>query len=180
MKTSIAGVSLVALTLMTPGASISAAPRADGGDAARAIVFVDGAGSTSEIYVRSGDGTRQRVTQNRSQESFPAWSPDRRRIAFVRDGAIWVIGWSMVALALLSRLPVAWVGAFGIAMIAGHNLLDGYVQQLVPTLGDGLGAALWRIVYVGFWAGPVSGGADGPNLMVLYSLVPWVGVMAAG
>ena len=94
MKTSIAGVSLVALTLMTPGASISAAPRADGGDAARAIVFVDGAGSASEIYVRSGDGTRQRVTQNRSQESFPAWSPDRRRIAFVRDGAIWVIGWS--------------------------------------------------------------------------------------
>ena len=35
-----------------------------------------------------------------------------------------------------------------------------------------------------FWcwifAGPIRFGADGPNLIVLYSIIPWIGVMAAG
>ena len=32
----------------------------------------------------------------------------------------------------------------------------------------------------GFWAGPIMFGPDGPVVMVLYSIIPWVGVMAAG
>ena len=34
--------------------------------------------------------------------------------------------------------------------------------------------------YVGFFAGPVQLGAGGPPLIVLYSLLPWIAVMAAG
>jgi Tol biopolymer transport system component len=58
---------------------------------AGSTVFVDGLGPASELYVLSSNGTRRRLTRNRVRESFPAWSPDRGRIAFVRDGAIWVM-----------------------------------------------------------------------------------------
>jgi uncharacterized membrane protein len=109
-----------------------------------------------------------------------AWTFNLDFAHYEMAGVIWVIGWSMVALAVLVRLPLAWVGAFGVVVMAAHNLLDGYIRQLVPALGDDLGSALWKIAYVGFFAGPVSLGPDGPHLIVLYSLVPWVGVMAAG
>ena len=95
-------------------------------------------------------------------------------------GVIWVIGWCMVLMAGLVRLPVKAIAIVGLAIVAGHNLLDGYVDQLTPTLSDSVGSDLWRILYVGFFAGPVHFGPHGPNLMVLYSIVPWIGVMAAG
>jgi hypothetical protein len=41
-------------------------------------------------------------------------------------------------------------------------------------------SGLWKILYFSFFAGPVSIGPEGPKLLVLYSIVPWVGVMAAG
>ena len=95
-------------------------------------------------------------------------------------GVIWAIGWSMVALALFARLPLAVVGGLGVAIIAGHNLLDGHMEAILSGLGDDPRSSLWKILYVGFFAGPVKLGAAGPELVVLYSLVPWVGVMAAG
>ena len=95
-------------------------------------------------------------------------------------GVIWVIGWSMILLALLVRLPVMVAGGLGLLLICGHNLLDGYIYARLDSLGEGLSAGLWKIFYVGFFAGPISFGPDGPNLIVLYALVPWVGVMAAG
>jgi len=95
-------------------------------------------------------------------------------------GVIWVIGWCMIALGVLSKLPTRAIAAFGIVIMAAHNLLDGHMQKLVPMLGDGAGAALWKLLYVGFWAGPIMFSPDGPVLFVLYSFIPWVGVMAAG
>ncbi len=95
-------------------------------------------------------------------------------------GVIWVIGWSMIVLAGLVKLPVPVVGGFGVAIIAGHNLLDPRIGAIVSGLGQDPAGWLWRILYVGFFAGPVRLGPDGPVLVVLYSIVPWVGVMAAG
>jgi uncharacterized membrane protein len=94
-------------------------------------------------------------------------------------GVIWVIGWCMVALALLVRLPLAAVAAFGAIVITGHNLLDS-VRGLESALSDSSLSGLWKILYLGFSAGPIALGGDGPPLWVLYSLVPWVGVIAAG
>lgn len=37
---------------------------------------------------------------------------------------LWAIGWSMVALAGLVRLPGWLVTTIGVGMIAGHDLLD--------------------------------------------------------
>jgi len=92
-------------------------------------------------------------------------------------GVIWVIGWCMVLMSGLVRLPLRVVAAIGLAIVAGHNLLDAQLQR---DLGADLAANLWRICYVGFYSGPVRFGSNGPSLMVLYSIVPWVGVMATG
>ena len=95
-------------------------------------------------------------------------------------GVIWVLGWSMIALAGLVKLPAGVVGAVGVAIIATHNLPDSHAGALAGSLDGGLRAALWKIFYIGFFAGPIAGPGGVPSLTVLYSLIPWVGVMAAG
>ena len=78
------------------------------------------------------------------------------------------------------RLPVSVVGIVGLAIVAGHNLLDSRFWELAESLEANQWAGLWKILYFSFFAGPVTIGADGARLMVLYSIVPWVGVMALG
>ncbi|HXN21435.1 MAG TPA: heparan-alpha-glucosaminide N-acetyltransferase domain-containing protein [Candidatus Dormibacteraeota bacterium] len=95
-------------------------------------------------------------------------------------GVIWVIGWCMILLAGLVKLPLVVVGTIGVAIIAAHNLIDPYLGTLISALRDNSLAGLWKILYIGFFAGPIRFGTDGPNLIVLYSIVPWIGVMAAG
>jgi len=87
-------------------------------------------------------------------------------------GVIWAIGWCMILLAGLVKLPLRVVAAVGIVIIGAHNLLP------LPQ-GEAV-SGLWKILYVGFWAGPIQFGAQGPSLIVLYSIIPWIGVMAAG
>lgn len=96
-----------------------------------------------------------------------AWTFNLDFSHYLLAGVIWVIGWSMVLMAGLVRLPLAVVAGLGIAIIALHNAL---MPKLVPMLPGPLG----KILYTAFADGPI-----GP-LMVLYSIVPWVGVMAAG
>ena len=48
--------------------------------------------SDLEIAIVNGDGSGLRaLTRNKVNEFSPAWSPNRRRIAFVRQGAVWVM-----------------------------------------------------------------------------------------
>jgi uncharacterized membrane protein len=108
-----------------------------------------------------------------------AWTFNVEFGGYNMAGVIWVIGWCMVALAVLARLPLAAVGAFGVVIIAGHNVFD-LIPGLGSTLGESSLSGLWKILYLGFSAGPIALGNDGPQLWVLYSLVPWVGVIAAG
>lgn len=95
---------------------------------------------------------------------------------YLLAGVIWAIGWSMILLALLVRLPVGAVGGLGIAIIALHNAV---MPRLTGALPDGLGW-LRKALYVGFFDEPIRLGAGGPPLVVLYTIIPWVGVMAAG
>jgi uncharacterized membrane protein len=83
---------------------------------------------------------------------------------------IWALGWSMVALAGLVWLPLWAVGVFGLAMIAGHNLLDG-----VGAATLGLPGWLWTLLH-----NPGGLRVAGREVFALYPLIPWVGVMAAG
>jgi len=100
-----------------------------------------------------------------------AWTfnPDHTREQMA--GVIWAIGWCMVLMAGLAWLPVKVVGAIGVAIIAGHNLIP-------APAGDGV-SPLLSILYYGMARGPVDLGG-GWTFSVLYSIVPWIGVMAAG
>jgi uncharacterized membrane protein len=96
---------------------------------------------------------------------------------------IWAIGASMIVLAVLVQLPVRVVGIFGVAMIAFHNLLDRFhvqgwrgPQSPVPSVW----AKLYIILHQAFEAFPVLWFFPSPVVFVLYPLIPWIGVMAAG
>lgn len=80
---------------------------------------------------------------------------------------IWALGLSMVALAGLIWLPRKLVLAIGVAIIAGHNLLD-------PVVPADLGAAapLWIVLH--------EGGLTLTAFFVVYPVLPWIGVMALG
>lgn len=90
---------------------------------------------------------------------------------------IWVIGVSMIVLAGLQFLPIPAVAAFGLTLIVFHNFLDGR-GPAAPPVGTPtpLGVALWMFLHR---SGPLF--LPGERLgFVMYPLVPWVGVMAAG
>jgi uncharacterized membrane protein len=90
---------------------------------------------------------------------------------------LWAIGWSMVVLAGLVFLPTWTVTAFGLVMIASHNLLDPVAPSKFGPFSD-----LWEILHrkemhrlepLQFFGGAL-------RFDTQYPLIPWVGVMAAG
>jgi uncharacterized membrane protein len=84
---------------------------------------------------------------------------------------IWVIGLSMVLLAGLVYLPRAALAVLALTLIAGHNLLDGIRPEM-------FGSAAW--VWVILHKQGLLPLGQGVSVYVLYPLIPWVGVMAAG
>jgi uncharacterized membrane protein len=106
-----------------------------------------------------------------------AWTFNVDYANFTFAGVIWVIGWCMILLAGLLWLPTAAIGAIGVAIIALHNLVDPFTQELARTLAEGSTGWLWQILYFG---GSFRIAGDGPQVVVLYTIIPWVGVIAAG
>ncbi len=91
---------------------------------------------------------------------------------------IWAIGVSMILLAGLLHLPLRAVAILSIGMIVLHNLLDLFrVRPPAPgTAGPGLGGMVWMILHqpgIVFFTPTIHG-------LVLYPLIPWIGVLAAG
>jgi uncharacterized membrane protein len=79
---------------------------------------------------------------------------------------LWALGWAMITLSALVRLPASVVTTIGVVMIAGHNLLDS-VKWASP---------LWSILHSpGFVL-------NTPSHVVFagYPLIPWIGVTAVG
>ncbi|HEX7286847.1 MAG TPA: heparan-alpha-glucosaminide N-acetyltransferase domain-containing protein [Candidatus Angelobacter sp.] len=106
-----------------------------------------------------------------------AWTFNFDFSQYLLAGVIWVIGWCMVLLAGLIFLPTWAVATFGLVMVLGHNILDGFSQTLYPFVEKSSWGWLLQVLYFG---GPVQIGEHGPTLFVLYSIVPWIGVMALG
>jgi uncharacterized membrane protein len=79
---------------------------------------------------------------------------------------LWALGWAMITLGVLVRLPAFVVTAIGVVMIVGHNLFD----------GANLSGPLWSILHSPSFV------LNSPEhvVFVAYPLVPWVGVTAAG
>jgi len=79
---------------------------------------------------------------------------------------LWALGWAMISLGALVRLPPWAVTTMGFVMIAGHNLFDS-VTSTNP---------LWRILHApGFILSTPS-----HSVFVAYPIVPWIGVTAVG
>lgn len=90
---------------------------------------------------------------------------------------IWAIGISMIVLAGLVWLPTWLVGAIGLAMIGSHNLFDGWAPETEVTLVSDA----WRVLHVQAGLQTFGVSASGwPRVLVVYPLIPWIGVMAAG
>ncbi|MGH9597014.1 MAG: DUF1624 domain-containing protein, partial [Edaphobacter sp.] len=79
---------------------------------------------------------------------------------------LWALGWAMIVLSVLVYLPVWAVTAFGVVMIAIHNLLDP-INSANP---------FWTILH----SLNVVYSSPGHTVFIAYPLIPWVGVTAAG
>jgi uncharacterized membrane protein len=90
---------------------------------------------------------------------------------FVILQVIWVIGLAMIALAGLIYLPHWGVAAVALAMIAGHNLLDG-----IDATQFGAASWLWHLLH----QPALLQATPEVRVFALYALIPWTGVMAAG
>jgi uncharacterized membrane protein len=98
-----------------------------------------------------------------------AWTFNVDFAHYILLGVIWMIGVCMILMAALVHLPTIAVGVFGLVVILGQNLVGGVAGALPQWLG--------QILYFG---GVINAGENGPAIAVLYSIVPWIGVMAAG
>lgn len=84
---------------------------------------------------------------------------------------IWVIGLSMIALALLHRLPRAILMLIAFALVFGHNLLTPIHFQAGET-----GYNVWTVLHDrGFLAIEAT-----INIKISYPLLPWIGVILWG
>jgi uncharacterized membrane protein len=106
-----------------------------------------------------------------------AWTFNVDVMNYNLAGVLWMIGWCMVALAALVWLPLQATAALGLAMVFGHNLADPYWRDIGAAIAESPIRWVYQFLYVG---GSVTLGESGPRIAILYSLVPWVGVMAAG
>jgi uncharacterized membrane protein len=92
-------------------------------------------------------------------------------VPWAHAGVIWILGWSMVAMALIVRLPLRWIAALGSGMIATHNLLD-------PINPASFGKFYWLWIFLHTPGRiPIT---DHFSFSVKYVLIPWIGVMALG
>jgi uncharacterized membrane protein len=84
---------------------------------------------------------------------------------------IWCIGICMIALAALLHLPRAWQIVAGLAIVAGHNLLDSVAigpesAAFVPW------SMLHQKVFIAI--------GDGMRARTTYPVLPWIGVILLG
>ena len=90
---------------------------------------------------------------------------------FVLLGVIWMLGWCMILMAGLVWLPTTAVGIIGLALIFGQQLVGGAFNAVRGSVGPG--GTVLDILYLGNQTWP-------PRMNILYVLIPWIGVMAAG
>ena len=148
---------------------------------APAFMFL--AGTSAWLYARNSGSTRgqlQRFLLGRglvlvflelTWVSF-SWRFDFHGLVLQ---AIWALGWSMVLLSGMLYLPTRAVAALALLLVFGHDLLDHLRFEDFATNGQVWGW-LWAVVHQ-YYVGTLS---SGYSIVLVYPLVPWVGVMALG
>lgn len=83
---------------------------------------------------------------------------------------LWIFGICMLAMAALVYLPARFLAVLSIAVIVLHNCLDG-----IPASRFGSFAWAWNLLHQ---PGVIQ--VAGKPVLVTYTFLPWIGVMAAG
>ena len=83
-----------------------------------------------------------------------------------------MLGWSMILLAPLVRFSARTAGIVGVAIVLGQQVF-GLIPRAIPEPARASIAVVWNFIYP-------TGDPGWPLVSVLYVIVPWIGVMAAG
>jgi uncharacterized membrane protein len=105
-----------------------------------------------------------------------SWTFNLDYAHYLLAGVIWMLGVSMILLAGLVGLSIRTLTIVGAVIVFGQQLL-GLLHGALPEGAQGAVGWLFQVLYFG---GPISLGSQGPTLAILYSIVPWIGVMALG
>ena len=101
-----------------------------------------------------------------------SWTFNVNYADFTLAGVIWMLGWCMVLLAALVRLPARTVGWIGVGIMLLQQAFH-FMPQVLPAAVRNPVGMVWEFIYP-------AGLAEPPGIAILYVLVPWIGVMAAG
>ena len=99
------------------------------------------------------------------------WTFNFNYSEFTLAGVIWMLGWCMMIMAALVRMKATAVGITGIAIIAFQQIFH-YVPKLFPLSAQQTVGEIWAFFY--------PSGVEQKLISILYVLIPWIGVMAAG
>lgn len=95
---------------------------------------------------------------------------------YLLAGVIWMLGICMMLMGGLTRLPIRSLAIVGLIAVFGQQTI-GILFSALPESAQQ--STRWLFQF-GYFAGPIQLGANGPTLAILYSIVPWIGVMALG
>ena len=91
---------------------------------------------------------------------------------FVLAGVIWMLGWCMVLMAGLLWLSTRAIGILGLCLMLFQQVF-GLLPRAMPGSIRSAIAPIWNFFYP-------TGAPGWGGISILYVLVPWIGVMAAG
>ena len=100
------------------------------------------------------------------------WSFNLDYAHFALAGVIWMLGWCMVLMAGLVRFSPRAVGITGVAIVFLQQLF-GVLPHLLPESVRATIGPVWEFIYT-------AGLPRFQWISILYVIVPWIGVMAAG
>lgn len=101
-----------------------------------------------------------------------SWTFNVEYSTFTLAGVIWMLGWCMILLAALVRLSPKTIGTIGLVIIFFQQIFAFLPRAFPESMRSAVGV-IWEFVY--------PAGLDGwPGFTILYTIVPWIGVTAAG
>lgn len=102
------------------------------------------------------------------------WTFNFNFFDYILAGVIWMLGCCMLLMAAFIWLKPKLIGVMGLVIIIGQQLFT-YVPRLVPEGMLESFLQFWKFIYPTGFENPQT-----DTVVVLYVLVPWIGVMAIG
>src|SRR5262245_36615768 len=78
-----------------------------------------------------------------------AWTFNLDFAHYILAGVIWMLGWCLILLAAVVRLPLTALAAIGALIVGAHNLVDPAVPRLVAAAQESPVGWLGQVLYFG-------------------------------